>query len=139
MAHYAFLDENNVVTEVIVGVDENTIIDGLDPEIWYSQERGQRCKRTSYNTFAGKREDGGKPFRLNFASIGMTYDDKLDGFINTKLYESWILDESRGVWIPPIDWPTDGIYNWDEENKTWIKNEYMSKITEEMLANTQNI
>ena len=60
MAHYAFLDENNKVTEVIVGVDEDQIIEGLDPETWYGNFRGQTCKRTSYNS----------KIRYNFAGIG---------------------------------------------------------------------
>jgi hypothetical protein len=71
MAHYAFLDDSNVVTEVIVGKDETEIIDGLSPEDWYSQYRGQRCVRTSYN---GK-------IRFNYASIGFTYDPIDDAFI----------------------------------------------------------
>ena len=71
MAHYAFLNENNVVTEVITGIDETELIEGLDPEIWYGNFRGQPCKRTSYN---GK-------IRYNFAAIGYTYDPIDDAFI----------------------------------------------------------
>lgn len=71
MAHYAFLNESNVVTEVIVGIDETELIDGLDPETWYSNFRGQTCKRTSYN---GK-------IRYNYAGIGYTYDLIDDAFI----------------------------------------------------------
>jgi hypothetical protein len=71
MAHYAFLNENNIVTEVIVGIDETELIEGLDPEIWYGNFRGQTCKRTSYNG----------NIRKNFAGIGYTYDEKLDAFI----------------------------------------------------------
>jgi hypothetical protein len=71
MAHYAFLDENNIVTQVIVGVDETELIDGLEPEIIYSQIKGQACKRTSYN---GK-------IRYNYAGIGYTYDPIDDAFI----------------------------------------------------------
>ena len=71
MAHYAFLDENNIVTEVIVGVDENELIEGLDPETWYSNLRNQSCIRTSYN---GK-------IRFNYAGIGFTYDPIDDAFI----------------------------------------------------------
>lgn len=72
MAHYAFLDENNIVTEVIVGIDETELIEGLDPETWYGNFRGQVCKRTSYN---GK-------IRYNFAGIGYTYDPIDDAFIS---------------------------------------------------------
>jgi len=71
MAHYAFLDKDNIVTEVIVGIDETETIEGLDPETWYGNFRGQECKRTSYN---GR-------IRGVYAGIGFTYDPKLDIFI----------------------------------------------------------
>jgi hypothetical protein len=71
MAHYAFLDDNNIVTEVIVGIDETETIEGLDPETWYGNFRGQVCKRTSYN---GK-------IRGIYAGVGFTYDPTLDIFI----------------------------------------------------------
>ena len=71
MAHYAFLDENNIVTEVIVGKDENELLDGLDPETWYGNYRGQKCVRTSYNG----------NIRYNYAGKGMTYDPDADAFI----------------------------------------------------------
>jgi hypothetical protein len=71
MAHYAFLDETNIVTEVIVGIDETELIEGLEPELWYANFRGQTCKRTSYN---GK-------IRFNYAGIGYTYDPIDDAFI----------------------------------------------------------
>ena len=71
MAHYAFLNENNIVTEVIVGIDETETIEGLDPETWYGNFRGQVCKRTSYNN----------NIRYNFAGIGYTYDPIDDAFI----------------------------------------------------------
>jgi hypothetical protein len=72
MAHYAFLDDNNIVTEVIVGIDETETIEGLDPETWYGNFRGQVCKRTSYN---GK-------IRGIYAGVGFTYDPTLDIFIS---------------------------------------------------------
>jgi hypothetical protein len=71
MAHYAFLDENNIVTEVIVGKDETELIDGLSPEEWYGNYRGQRCIRTSYNG----------NIRGCYAGIGYFYDEDLDEFI----------------------------------------------------------
>jgi hypothetical protein len=74
MAHYAFLDNNRVVTEVIVGIDETELIEGLDPEIWYGNFRGQECKRTSYNG----------NYRFNYAGIGYKYDDVADAFIAPK-------------------------------------------------------
>ena len=71
MAHYAFLDDNSIVTEVIVGIDETELIEGLDPEIWYGNFRGQTCKRTSYNG----------NIRYNYAGIGYNYDSDADAFI----------------------------------------------------------
>ena len=71
MAHYAFLDTNNVVTEVITGIDETELIEGLDPETWYGNFRGQVCKRTSYNN----------NIRKQYAGIGYTYDPIDDAFI----------------------------------------------------------
>ena len=74
MAHYAFLDSNNIVTEVIVGIDETELIEGLDPETWYGNFRGQVCKRTSYHG----------NIRKNYAGIGFTYDEERDAFIAPK-------------------------------------------------------
>ena len=71
MAHYAFLDDKSIVTEVIVGKDETELIEGLDPETWYGNYRGQKCVRTSYN---GK-------IRYNYAGIGFTYNSEADAFI----------------------------------------------------------
>ena len=71
MAHYAFLDDSSIVTQVIVGIDETELIEGLDPETWYANFTGQACKRTSYN---GK-------IRYNYAGIGFTYDPIDDAFI----------------------------------------------------------
>jgi len=71
MAHYAFLDENNIVTEVIVGKDETEFIDSLTPEEWYGNYRGQTCVRTSYNS----------KIRYNYAGIGYLYDPINDAFV----------------------------------------------------------
>lgn len=118
MAHYAFLDENNIVTEVIVGKDEGE--DGIDWEKWYGDFRGQKCVRTSYNTHANKHLDGGIPFRGNYAGIGYTYNVQLDAFIPPKPYQSFILDEDTYQWIPPIPRPQDdNYYFWNEENQSW--------------------
>lgn len=121
MAHYAFLNENNIVTEVIVGVDENEIIEGKSPEVWYGDFRGQRCLRTSYNTRAGQHAEGGTPFRKNYAGIGYSYSDDLDAFIPPKPYASWSLNEDTCLWEAPIPYPGNGtdIYTWNEENQTW--------------------
>jgi hypothetical protein len=74
MAHYAFLNENNIVTEVITGIDETELIEGLEPEIWYGNFRSQTCKRTSYNAAANG-------FRYHYAGIGYSYDPIDDAFI----------------------------------------------------------
>jgi hypothetical protein len=86
MAHYAFVDENNIVIEVIVGRNEKEIVDGIsDWESHYAEFRtGLRCFRTSYNTFAGVHKEGGIPFRKNYAGIGYTYDEERDAFIPPK-------------------------------------------------------
>ncbi len=109
MAHYAFLDENNIVTEVITGIDETELIEGLDPETWYGNFRGQTCKRTSYNS----------RIRYNYAGIGYSYDPIDDAFIAPKPYPSWI-SNSKKQWEPPIAYPTDGkLYGWNEEAGEW--------------------
>jgi hypothetical protein len=110
MAHYAFLDENNVVTEVIAGIDETELIEGLDPETWYGNFRGQVCKRTSYHG----------NIRKNYAGIGCTYDEERDAFIPIKPFESWILNEDTCQWGPPIAYPEgDSPYSWNEETTSW--------------------
>lgn len=110
MAHYAFLDENNIVTEVIVGIDETELIEGKDPETWYSEFRGQRAVRTSYNA----------NIRKNYAGIGFVYDAALDAFIPPQPYSSWTLDEELAQWQPPTPRPTDGLdYYWNEESQSW--------------------
>ena len=110
MAHYAFLDENNVVVEVIVGIDETELIEGLDPETWYGNFRELVCKRTSYN---GK-------IRKNYAGVGYTYDEVLDSFIPPQPYASWKLDKRSSRWKPPVAYPTDGFtYFWNETELTW--------------------
>lgn len=120
MAHYAFLDENNIVTEVIVGIDEDKLIEDLDPETWYGNFRGQICKRTSYNTVANINLAGGEPFRKNYAGIGYKYDEILDAFIPPKPYNSWYLDEEKCIWLPPVEYPNDGNrYLWDENSVSW--------------------
>ena len=109
MAHYAFLDENNIVTEVIVGKDETELIEDLEPETWYGNFRGQVCKRTSYNG----------NIRYNYAGIGYTYDPIDDAFIAPQPYPSWALD-SKKQWQSPVPHPQDGkMYYWNEELGEW--------------------
>ena len=109
MAHYAFLDENNIVTEVITGKDETELIDGLSPETWYGNFRGQVCKRTSYNN----------NIRKQYAGIGFTYDADADEFVTPQPFPSWLLD-SNNDWQPPTPKP-EGNWIWDEQTITWIE------------------
>jgi hypothetical protein len=121
MAHYAFLDENNIVTEIIVGIDEG--VDNIDWEQHYENFRGQVCKRTSYNTVKNTHVFGGTPFRGNYAGIGYTYDEQMDAFIPPKPHESWLLNKETFTWISPIPQPDDGnIYYWNEEEYRNINN-----------------
>ena len=92
MAHYAFLDSNNIVTEVIVGIDETELIEGLSTEEWYGNFRGQKCVRTSYNG----------NIRKNYACIGYTYDTVRDAFIPPKPFDSWLLNEDTCQWEEPV-------------------------------------
>jgi hypothetical protein len=91
MAHYAFLDENNIVTEVIVGIDETELIEGLTPEIWYGNFRNQICKRTSQNA----------EIRKHYAGIGFKYDETLDAFIAPEPEGHIGFDETTCQWIMP--------------------------------------
>ena len=110
MAHYAFLDDSNIVTEVIVGVDETELIDGKSPQDWYSEFRGQTCLRTSYNG----------NIRYNYAGVGCTYDPTDDAFIAPKPFASWILDSNK-QWQAPVQYPADGFYLWNEEIGAWVE------------------
>ena len=121
MAHYAFLDSNNIVTEVIVGKNEGE--DGIDWEQWYGEFRGQTCKRTSYNTVGGVHKNGGTPLRKNYAGIGYTYDAGRDAFIAPKPFASWILNETTCLWNAPTPMPTEAgkFYLWDEPTTAWVE------------------
>ena len=110
MAHYAFLDENNIVTEVITGIDETELIEGLDTETWYGNFRGQTCKRTSYNS----------NIRKQYAGIGFTYDAINDVFVAPQPYPSWSLDNNFD-WQPPTPMPTEGMWTWNEDNLSWTE------------------
>jgi hypothetical protein len=120
MAHYAFLDENNIVTEVIVGVDETELIEGLDPETWYGNFRGQVCIRTSYNTQGGVHALGGIPLHKNYAGIGYIWDGI--GFAVPQPYPSWTLNAETYQWDAPTPMPTDDKrYQWDEATLSWVE------------------
>ena len=121
MAHFAKLDENNIVVFVTVGRDEDN---GLEAEL--SARTGDVYKQTSYNTHGGVHSNGGTPFRKNYAGLGYTYDADRDAFIPPKPYASWVLDESTCLWNSPVAYPTDvgtpeepKFYQWDEPTQTW--------------------
>jgi len=97
MAHYAFLDENNIVTEVIVGKDEGN----FDWEQQYGSFRGQACKRTSFNTVGGVHKLGGTPFRGNYAGIGYIYDKPNDVFYAPKPADNATLNTTTWLWEVP--------------------------------------
>lgn len=121
MAHYAYLDENNIVTMITVGKNEDDL-----PGNW---EEYYGAKRTSYNTRGGvyydsntnePAQDQSKAFRKNYAGIGYTYDSVRDAFIPPKPFASWILNEDSCLWEAPVPYPTDNlVYAWDEESLTW--------------------
>lgn len=114
MAHYAFIDENNLVVEVITGRNEDEVVDGIsDWEKHYEEFRpGLKCIRTSYHG----------NIRKNYAGIGFTYDLIRDAFIPPKVFPSWILNEETCNWESPTALPTDGKnYYWDEESLSWIE------------------
>jgi hypothetical protein len=123
MAHYAILDENNVVVQVITGKDEHE--GDEDWEAVYAEFSGATVKRTSYNTSLGVHKHGGTPFRKNYAGIGYSYDAERDAFIPPKPFASWILDEFSCTWQPPVAYPTDvtpgEIWVWDEVLINWRK------------------
>ena len=117
MAHYAYLDENSIVTQVIVGKDEGE--DGIDWEAYYG------AKRTSYNTHGGQHANGGTPFRGNFAGIGYRFDPDLgpDGaFIPPQPFPSWTLNADTALWDALTPMPAEGgPYRWDEDTLAWVQ------------------
>lgn len=128
MAHYAFLDETNCVTHVIVGVDEaEPTPDGRTWEEWYGEIVGQRCLRTSYNTYGGvhhdpetNEPDGGVPFRMNYAGPGCVYDEVRDAFIPPSPFPSWVLNETTCLWEAPVPYPEGVAAYWDESTVSWM-------------------
>ena len=114
MSHFAQIDENNIVTQVIV-IEQDVVDSGLfgDPASWI---------QTSYNTSGGVHLLGGTPLRKNYAGIGYTYDNTRDAFIPPKPYNSWVLNEDTCLWEAPTPMPNDGkIYNWDEATTSWVE------------------
>ena len=130
MAHFAKLDENNVVTFVTVGRQED---DGREAEL--SARTGDVYKQTSYNTRGGVHytdgvpsEDQSKAFRKNYAGLGYTYDAERNAFIPPKPYNSWVLNEDTCLWDAPVAMPDDAgtgeppkRYTWDEDTISWVE------------------
>lgn len=113
MAHFAQIDGNNIVAQVIVA-DQETINTGLfgDPATWI---------QTSYNTQGGVHTQGGAPLRKNYAGIGYSYDAARDAFIPPKPYNSWLLNDDTCLWSAPVAYPADSkLYRWDEETLNWV-------------------
>jgi len=117
MAHFAQLDENNVVIQVIV-VNNNELLDdsGAEQEskgIAFCQSLlGGNWKQTSYNG----------NFRKNYAGAGYYYDESRDAFISPKPYDSWLLDEDMCRWNSPVSYPDDDkVYSWNEETVSWVE------------------
>ena len=122
MAHYAFLNSSNVVTEVIVGKDETDT--SQDWESYYGNFKGQACKRTSYNTVGNVHLLGGTPFRKNYAGIGYIYIESKDGFAPPRPYDSWQLNDTTLLWEAPVSIPTGSLesnqyYLWNESITNW--------------------
>lgn len=110
MAHYAFLDSNNVVTQVIVGRNEDEVVDGIsDWEAHYAEVYGQKCVRTSYNN----------RIRKQYAGIGYKYDEAADVFVAPQPFPSWTLDANHD-WQAPTPRP-EGSFVWDEETLAWVE------------------
>jgi hypothetical protein len=106
MAHFAELDENNIVTRVLV-TDNDAPNEGYD---WLVENLGGTWVKTSYNA----------NIRKNYAGIGYSYDEELDAFIPPKPFASWLLDEESCLWVAPVAYPTDGFtYLWNEEELDW--------------------
>ena len=121
MAHYAILNEINIVKDVIVGKDENELDNEGNVVDWEKYYGGLR---TSFNTFGNQHLAGGIPLRGNFASIGYYYDNQWDAFIPPQPFKSWKLDYETFTWIPPVSQPEpeEGyVYKWSETNQEWIK------------------
>lgn len=111
MAHYAYLNDQNIVINVIVGKDENELIDGLHPEIYYALGTPYTVKRTSYNG----------NIRKQYCGIGYSYNLEADVFVAPRPFTSWSLNDNHD-WQAPKLYPQDEkIYYWDESKLDWIE------------------
>ena len=127
MAHFAQLDQNNIVLNVVVVNDSVILVDNIEEEQkgidFLKSIFGQDTiwKRTSYNTYGGVHSKGGTPFRKNYAVIGGIYDEQRDVFISKKPYNSWILNEDTCLWNAPMAKPENVPCFWDEDSQSWIQ------------------
>ena len=123
MAHFAKINENNIVTQVVV-VNDSDGNNDTDGQNFLNNlfKTTHTWKKTSYNTYGNTHRLGGTPYRKNFASVGFTYDSSRDAFIEPKPYNSWTLDETTCLWESPVAYPSDGkSYEWDEDNRQWVE------------------
>jgi len=135
MAHFAKLDENNIVIDVVSISDSDTMQDGNESEAkgveFLTNLTGYtNWKQTSYNTSAGKylnsdgkeADDQTKAFRGNYAGVGSTYDETNDIFVHPKPFPSWTLNTTTAQWEAPVAHPEDALdYVWDEDNQQWVR------------------
>ena len=112
----------NQITEHLAQLDDIPKIEIDNTEYWEGYYgKGQLCKRTSYNTVGGVHQNGGTPFRKNYAGVGYTYDPVRDAFYAPQPFESWTLNEDTCLWEAPVAYPEDeNSYLWDEETLNWI-------------------
>jgi len=117
MAHWAEVDENNIVFRVLVG--DNNDPNGDEGYQWLVDNLGGTWLKTSYNTIQGKHILDGIPFRGNYAVIGGKYVSDLDVFMPVADYPSWVIDTTNYTWVPPVPKPDSGLWIWDEETISW--------------------
>lgn len=116
MAHYAIINEDSIVVNVIVGREEDDLPEGITSwEDHYAEINGMTCKRTSINTRGNQHLQGGTPFRGNHAEIGGEYDADADVFLPVKPFPSWVLDTETYLWEPPIPLPSESDPEWSPE------------------------
>ena len=131
VSEYVFLDENNIVVDGISGIDfddTSNLADGFSSwEEFYGNHKGLTCKRTDVKTQSNQHEDGGTPFRGNYAGVGYIYDESNDVFYPAKPFDSWTLDTDDWNWKPPTPHPNTldssdtHPYTWDEDTQEWVE------------------
>jgi hypothetical protein len=121
MAHWAELNENNIVLRVTVG--DNNDPNGDEGYQWLIDNLGGRWLKTSYNTANGQHLLSGVPFRGNYAGVGGSYHEDIDVFMPPKEYPSWIIDTTNYTWMPPMPQPDSGFWIWDEDTVSWKEKE----------------